>query len=135
VDLRVRAEGFQDLRLSETLADRDDVNGTYRLDPRVRDPSQRPARPTEDPDAQGEATIRARRQPAREVTRQSLEFREILRMPGTGGDALRAVQNFPGVARSINGLLIVRGSTPQDTQIFADGTSDPAGLSLRRPLR
>jgi hypothetical protein len=41
-------------------------------------------------------------------------------MPGTGGDALRAVQNFPGVGRSINGLLIVRGSTPQDTQIFAD---------------
>jgi TonB family protein len=123
VDLRVRAEGFQDLRLSETLADRDDVNGTYRLDPR-EDPTRRAARPAEDPEAQGEATIRARR-PAREVTRQTLEFQEILRMPGTGGDALRAVQNFPGVGRAINGLLIVRGSTPQDTQIFADGTSIP----------
>jgi hypothetical protein len=66
---------------------------------------------TEEGDARGEATVRARR-PAREVTRQSLEFREILRMPGTGGDALRAVQNFPGVARSINGLLIVRGTDP-----------------------
>jgi hypothetical protein len=71
------------------LTDRDDVNGTYRLDPR-EDPTRRAARPAEDPEAQGEATIRARR-PAREVTRQTLEFQEILRMPGTGGDALACV--------------------------------------------
>lgn len=122
VDLRIRAEGFDELRFSEDVADRDDVSGTYRLDPRVDSAARSPS--TAADDSLGEAVIRARR-PAREVTRQTLEFREILRMPGTGGDALRAVQNFPGVGRAINGLLIVRGSTPQDTQIFADGTSIP----------
>lgn len=124
IDLRVRAEGFEELRLSETVADRDDLNATYRLDPR-EDPSRRAARAQPGDDGvTGEAVIRARR-PAREVTRQTLEFREVLRMPGTGGDALRAVQNFPGVGRALNGLLLVRGSTPQDTQIFADGTNLP----------
>lgn len=121
----VAAEGYAPYEANETLRDRDDVDVVYR--PRVAAPA-RPAQGQAPPepagDVAGEATVRARR-PAREVTRQSLEFREILRMPGTGGDALRAVQNFPGVARSITGLLIVRGSTPQDTQIFADGTLIP----------
>ncbi len=116
----VRADGYREFNASETVRDRDELALTYRLSPAA--PAQ-PARPASDDEA-GEATVRTRR-PAREVTRQTLEFREILRMPGTGGDALRAVQNFPGVARAINGLLIVRGSTPQDTQIFADGTLIP----------
>lgn len=123
--LAIRAEGFDPMEVTEAVADREDVALTYRLSP-VRAPAT-PATPTPGApaaDGEDEATVRARR-PPREVTRQSLEFREILRMPGTGGDALRAVQNFPGVARAINGLLIVRGSTPQDTQIFADGTSIP----------
>jgi TonB family protein len=126
VRLALRAEGYEPIEVSETVADREDLGLTYRLSP-VR-PVVAPAAPTPGASSaaepEDEATVRARR-PPREVTRQSLEFREILRMPGTGGDALRAVQNFPGVARAINGLLIVRGSTPQDTQIFADGTSIP----------
>jgi TonB family protein len=123
--LAIRAEGFDPMTATETVADREDLGLTYRLTP-VRPPAAAAAPTPGEPAAadEDEATVRARR-PAREVTRQSLEFREILRMPGTGGDALRAVQNFPGVARAINGLLIVRGSTPQDTQIFADGTSIP----------
>ena len=126
--LAIRADGFDPLEVTEAVADREDVGLTYRLNPaRPATPAATPGSPpTEAPssESEDEATVRARR-PPREVTRQSLEFREILRMPGTGGDALRAVQNFPGVARAINGLLIVRGSTPQDTQIFADGTSIP----------
>jgi TonB family protein len=123
VRLVARAAGFRDYEVSETVRDRDDLSVTYRLTAiPVAAPTQTTARPGDD--EAGEATVRTRR-PAREVTRQTLEFREILRMPGTGGDALRAVQNFPGVARAINGLLIVRGSTPQDTQIFADGTLIP----------
>ncbi len=125
----VRAEGYRDYDVTETLRERDDVGVTYRLSAVSTEPApaatNTPATTRGDgEDEAGEATVRARR-PAREVTRQTLEFREILRMPGTGGDALRAVQNFPGVARAINGLLIVRGSTAQDTQIFADGTLIP----------
>jgi TonB family protein len=65
--------------------------------------------------------------PPREVTKRTLEQREIGRIPGTNGDALRSLQNLPGVARppALAGVLIVRGSAPQDTQYFVDGTPVP----------
>ncbi len=63
-----------------------------------------------------------------EVNRRRLELEEVRRIPGTGGDVVRVVQNLPGVARSpgLSGLLIVRGSAPQDTKIFLDGDEIPA---------
>lgn len=65
--------------------------------------------------------------PPREVTRRTLQRREISRVPGTGGDALRSIQSLPGVARppGLAGLLIVRGSAPQDTNYFIDGALVP----------
>jgi TonB family protein len=65
--------------------------------------------------------------PPREVTKRTLERREIDRIPGTNGDALRSLQNLPGVARppALAGLLVVRGAAPQDTQYFVDGTPVP----------
>jgi TonB family protein len=65
--------------------------------------------------------------PPREVTKRTLDQRELSRIPGTNGDALRSLQNLPGVARppAFLGLLIVRGSAPQDTQYFIDGTPVP----------
>ncbi|MCK6591130.1 MAG: TonB-dependent receptor [Polyangiaceae bacterium] len=73
-----------------------------------------------------EVTIRGAR-PPREVTKRTLQAREINRIPGTNGDALRSIQSLPGVARppAIAGILIVRGSSPQDTQTFVDGTQVP----------
>ncbi len=65
--------------------------------------------------------------PPREVTKRTLDQRELSRIPGTNGDALRSLQNLPGVARppAFLGLLIVRGSAPEDTQYFVDGTPVP----------
>jgi len=65
--------------------------------------------------------------PPREVTKRVLDLREVSRIPGTNGDALRAVQSMPGVARppGFAGLLVIRGSGPQDTNIFVDGTIIP----------
>ncbi|HEY4014597.1 MAG TPA: TonB family protein [Polyangiaceae bacterium] len=65
--------------------------------------------------------------PPREVTKRTLEQREINRIPGTNGDALRSLQNLPGVGRppALAGLLIVRGSAPADTGYFIDGTPVP----------
>jgi hypothetical protein len=65
--------------------------------------------------------------PPREVTKRTLDQREINRIPGTNGDALRSLQNLPGVARppAFAGLLVVRGSAPADTQYFVDGTPVP----------
>lgn len=89
-------------------------------------PTTTTATTTEDTTLDGEAVVRVRR-PPREVTRRTLEPREIERVPGTGGDALRAVQNLPGIARPpfLTGLVIVRGAAPQDTGIFLDGSDIP----------
>ena len=65
--------------------------------------------------------------PPREPTKRVIAAEEISRIPGTNGDALRAIGNMPGVARPPggDGMLIVRGSSPNDTQVFVDGTNIP----------
>jgi hypothetical protein len=66
--------------------------------------------------------------PPREVTRRTLEKREIERIPGTSGDALRSIESLPGVARPFGdfaGVLLIRGSAPNDTQTFVDGIFVP----------
>ena len=47
-------------------------------------------------------------------------MQEINALPGTQGDALKAVQNFPGVARSpfSIGFIVVRGTGPNDSAIY-----------------
>jgi TonB family protein len=86
-----------------------------------------------------EVTVSGER-PPREVTKRTIERREMERIPGTSGDALRSIQSLPGVARppGFAGLLIVRGSAPQDTQVFVDGAAVPliyhfGGLSSTIP--
>jgi TonB family protein len=73
-----------------------------------------------------EIVIKGERKP-REVTVRVLEQRELSRIPGTNGDALKAVQTMPGVARApgLGSALIVRGSAPADTQVFIDGIPIP----------
>lgn len=73
-----------------------------------------------------ETVVRSRR-PPREVTRRTLQTREIVQMPGSGGDALRAVENMPGVARPVGGagVVVIRGSQPLDTAFYMDGISVP----------
>ncbi|GAC1353372.1 MAG: hypothetical protein NVSMB47_05260 [Polyangiales bacterium] len=65
--------------------------------------------------------------PPREVVKREITQAEIARIPGTNGDALRAIQNLPGVGRppGFAGLLIIRGSAPTDTNVFVDGTLVP----------
>jgi len=65
--------------------------------------------------------------PPREPTKHAIAAEEISRIPGTNGDAIRAIGNMPGVARPPGGegMLIVRGSSPNDTQVFVDGTNIP----------
>jgi TonB family protein len=63
----------------------------------------------------------------REVTRRTMERQELAVVPGTGGDALKAIQSMPGVARApaLAGMVVVRGSSPYGTQFFVDGTFVP----------
>jgi TonB family protein len=100
-----------------------ETNVIYRLEPKVAAPL-----PVEGADAGAVEQVEVRgEKPPREVVKRTLEQRELNRIPGTNGDALRSLQNLPGVARppGFAGLLIVRGSNPNDTQIFVDGTPIP----------
>ncbi|HMA91667.1 MAG TPA: TonB-dependent receptor [Polyangiaceae bacterium] len=63
----------------------------------------------------------------REVAHYELSRTELVKVPGTMGDAIHAVEAMPSVARppAFSGTLIVRGSAPQDTQVFVEGTYIP----------
>jgi TonB family protein len=109
--VHVESPGFQPVDNQEDVVVGEETNAVYRLAPL----------------ATGiEITVQGER-PPREVTRRTIERREIERIPGTSGDALRSLQSLPGVARppGLAGLLIVRGSSPNDTQVYADGTLLP----------
>ncbi len=50
------------------------------------------------------------RRPRKQVARRSLSMREIRTIPGTQGDALKVVQNLPGVARqTFSDDIVLRG--------------------------
>src|SRR5207253_107198 len=76
--------------------------------------------------ARYESTVRADVN-REEISRQTLSTEELAKMPGTMGDALRAVENLPGVARAPfnSGLIIVRGGKPTDSRVFLAGSEVP----------
>ena len=106
------APGFESLTMTERVSPGEAVNVKYRLSLET---------------SELEVLVRGER-PPREVTRRTLTREQIRRIPGTSGDALLSVQSLPGVARApgLSGLLIVRGSSPQDTEVFVDGASAPS---------
>lgn len=109
--VHVESPGFQPVDNREDVAVGEETEATYRLAPV----------------SEGiEITVQGER-PPREVTRRTIERREIDRIPGTSGDALRSLQSLPGVARppGLAGFLIVRGSAPNDTQVYVDGALVP----------
>jgi len=65
--------------------------------------------------------------PEQEVVRRSITVKEIKRIPGTFGDPVRVIQNLPGTARAPfgTGLVVVRGSNPEDTAFYVDGIRVP----------
>jgi TonB family protein len=73
-----------------------------------------------------EAVVRGERD-RKEVSVRTLSQDEVRTLPGTQGDTLKVLQNLPGVARSPFGigLLVVRGSAPQDTKVYVDGIEIP----------
>lgn len=73
-----------------------------------------------------EAAVRGQRE-RKEVTRQTVSTEEVEKIPGTEGDTLRVVQNFPGVARpSFNGGdIVIRGTSANDSGVFLDGQRIP----------
>jgi TonB family protein len=107
--VEIEAEGFEPFTATEELASGEEVKAAYRLAPKA--------------DADGLTVVVRGVRPSREVTRRTLSRRELSRVPGTSGDALRAIQNLPGVARppALSGELVVRGNADQTTPVFVDG--------------
>ena len=72
--------------------------------------------------ARSETVVRERRT-QREVTKRVLTQKELTRVPGTFGDAIRVVQRMPGVSRSPfgTGAVLVRGGSPEDSTVLIDG--------------
>jgi len=111
--IRIEAEGYNELVLTETVEPNGELDVTYRLS-------------VSQAGGVFEVLVESDK-PPREVTKRTITKREIERIPGTNGDALRSIQSLPGVARppGILGALLVRGSSPFDTQTFVDGIPVP----------
>ena len=62
-----------------------------------------------------------------ELSRVTLRTEELMKLPGSFGDALRALEDLPGVARApfSSGLLIIRGAKPTDSRVYLSGGEVP----------
>ncbi|MFW6051023.1 MAG: TonB-dependent receptor domain-containing protein [Myxococcota bacterium] len=118
--VRVAAEGLEGADERERVAAGEETVLTYRLAREGAAEEPTGAEPTF-------GAVATAPRPPREVTRRTIGKEELTRIPGTRGDALRAVELLPGVARPPfgAGLLIVRGSAPGDSAVFFDGTTVP----------
>jgi hypothetical protein len=67
-----------------------------------------------------------------EPGRQEMTGSEVRQMPGSFGDAFRAIEALPGVIPLVSGLpyFLVRGAPPGNTGFFVDGVRVPALFHL-----
>lgn len=111
--LRVQVAGYEPREQQEAVGEGEAVSVVYRL--------QEPA------DKEAFGAVARIPPPPRELTRRTIGKEMLTRIPGTRGDALRTVELLPGVARPPlgSGVLIVRGSSPYDTQVLFEGLPVP----------
>lgn len=108
----IDAQGYKSETFIEKITANERLEGSYFIDAEYYD--------------EYTVTTTSKRE-RREVNRQTLTLKESRRIPGTGGDVTRVVQNLPGVARAPfgTGQIIVRGSNPQDSAVFLKGDEIP----------
>ncbi|HKE17612.1 MAG TPA: TonB family protein [Kofleriaceae bacterium] len=102
--------GYYPYRTTESIASGLRVNATYYVEKASYNPY--------------DVTVTASR-PRKEVSRTVISAAELDKVPGGFGDPVNVVQNFAGVARNLQGLLIVRGSAPEDSMFMLDGMEIP----------
>jgi hypothetical protein len=92
-------------------------------------PSRAPAPPPRAPTGVEDVVIRGVRP---EEPAQTLAGSEVRQLPGSFGDAFRAIEALPGVTPIVSGLpyFLVRGAPPGDTGFFIDGVRVPALFHL-----
>lgn len=111
----IEAADYEQTSAQETLVAGEALEAIYRLEE------------DDEEDEVGFGAVARIPPPPREVTRRSIGATQLTRIPGTRGDALRAVELMPGVARPPLGVgaLIVRGSAPQDSLTMIEGLPVP----------
>ncbi|HWB80277.1 MAG TPA: TonB-dependent receptor [Nannocystaceae bacterium] len=102
----VLAPGFERLEYIEELSATESIEVTYWLKRLASNPYR--------------TVVVSSREQREEVARRTITPAEIGNLPGTQGDALKALQNFPGIARAPFGLglLAIRGTGPNDSAVF-----------------
>ena len=113
VEVVIAAPGYQRFSATETIPKGEKLEVEYRLQPLYSGPY--------------EATIEGERE-RRELSRTTVTAQEIEKIPGAQGDALKIVEDLPGVARTSpigGGLLVIRGSKPGDSLVYLDGEIIP----------
>lgn len=118
-DVRVTLSEGEPLVYQEAVAENESTDLVYRL--------PAPPAPVEDDEEEVFGAVAVVDAPPREITRRTIRGEQLRTIPGTAGDALRAVEILPGVARPPfgAGTLIVRGSAPGDSEVFFEGVSIP----------
>jgi TonB family protein len=109
----VAAPGYKRFQVEETISDRQRLDVAYLIEPVYASPY--------------EATVIGERA-RREISKTTISMAEIERVPGTQGDALKIIEDLPGVARTSpigGGQLVVRGSKPGDSLVYLDGQPIP----------
>ncbi|MFL5246891.1 MAG: TonB-dependent receptor domain-containing protein [Myxococcales bacterium] len=109
----IAAPGYNRFEIDEQIAEGRRKDVVYLLQPLYENPY--------------EATISGERE-RQELSQTTIPTAEIQRIPGAQGDALKVVEDLPGVARTSpigGGLLVVRGSNPGDSLVYLDGEPIP----------
>ncbi|HET9751956.1 MAG TPA: TonB family protein, partial [Myxococcales bacterium] len=113
VEVVIAAPGYERLVARETVPPGQKLEVEYRLQPLYASPL--------------EATVEGERERT-ELSRTSLSKEETDKVPGAQGDALKVVEDLPGVARTSpigGGALVIRGSKPGDSLVYLDGEPIP----------
>jgi len=111
-EVQVSSQDYATLRETETIGKDERVEVTYYLEADYYD----------------QFSVRTTGEREREsIDKKTIELEEVRRIPGSGNDPVRAVQNLPGVARPQfgSGQIVVRGTTPQSTKTFVEGDEIP----------
>ncbi len=103
-------EGYYPLRTTEEVRDGERTDVRYLIEKQSYNPY--------------DVTVETDRV-KREVNRTVIDAKRAERIPGTFGDVLAVVNNFPGVARTNFNQLVVRGSAPEDSRRFVNGIEVP----------
>ncbi len=113
IEVVIAAPGYQRFTAHETIPRGEKLDVEYRLQPLYASPY--------------EATVEGERE-RREISRTTVPIAETEKIPGAQGDALKIIEDLPGVARTSpigGGLLVVRGSKPGDSLVYLDAEPIP----------